>query len=173
MNSRILISTMTPPVGRLSTSDRSIPVTTDNAENSADMTMVRRKLRATCRAVTGGMISRAETSSIPTSFMARDGEQFPVMYDYHRDHQTEEDPRHDCFFDAYGKDVAEEIAEQIDIEAAGRAGKYHPYRYTCRRDDPDGSVTVNLGLFGQLEDAERREKHQRQRRERHIQRLRL
>ncbi len=53
---------------------------------------------------------------------------------------------------AYGEDVAEQVAEQIDIESLRNAGqddtRCHPYG----RDDTDGGITVDPRPLGQPQD---------------------
>jgi hypothetical protein len=63
--------TMVAPVGRLRTKEAEMPMITDTMPHSDDTTMVFRKLRAICSAVTGGRMRRDEVSIIPTIFMAR------------------------------------------------------------------------------------------------------
>lgn len=66
-----LMMTIVAPAGKLSTKEANIPNITERIPEKAEMIIVVLKLFATCRAVTGGRMRRAEMSMIPTTFIAR------------------------------------------------------------------------------------------------------
>ena len=63
--------TMVPPAGIFNKNDKIMPQITDRTEKITEATIVVLKLTESWRAVNGGKISRAETSIIPVTFMAK------------------------------------------------------------------------------------------------------
>ncbi len=63
--------TIVPPAGKFNKKAKMIPQMTDKVEKHAAARMVILKLTDSCRAVSGGKISIAETSIMPATFIAK------------------------------------------------------------------------------------------------------
>ena len=70
INNIKLMMTMVAPAGRFNIKDTNIPRITEMSPVEAETRIVALKLLETCSAVTGGKISNAEISMMPTTFIA-------------------------------------------------------------------------------------------------------
>jgi hypothetical protein len=63
--------TIVPPAGKFNRKEKIIPLITEKMEIAAEIIIVVLKLKESCSAVSGGIISNAETNIIPVTFIAK------------------------------------------------------------------------------------------------------